>query len=187
MTWTAHAHPPNERQETEERALASPASFPQPLGGTPLVPSVLRFWKNGRSCDAFKIVYLDGHVILAQTVRHQVGTCQAVSVPAVVLAAAQAAGAVAFVWRHDRWRSMRFIPMAEVPRRGIWQKGEYYLLLEQLAPVSWRPWRYVRAPIVVVGAVGEPEASAAESPPRLAIEGPVSAPAVGAEQLALFE
>jgi hypothetical protein len=116
-----------------------------------IVPCVLRYRKPGRGAvDAFKLVWVHGVLVLAQPVRHQVGATGCVSIPIPVLDAARRAGAMTYVWRHDRLGIARKLPLAEAERRALTVRdGELYFKLADLEPVPPPAWDFVETIIEV--------------------------------------
>lgn len=117
-------------------------------------PAVLEIVKDGRLIRPYKLVPLNGEVVLAQAVRNQPGTEKCVSVPIMVLGFAEGSGVRWFYWRHDRLMAMRRIRLADVRKRGQLRKnGEIYVPLDLMETVDWETWAYATR-VIRLGATG---------------------------------
>jgi len=134
------------------------ANRPQPhFTTTPRQPVALEIIKNGRSIKPFKLVPLNGEMVLAQVVRHQHGTEKAISVPVIVLNFAERAGIRWYYHRNDRIMEMRRILLADIRRRGnLRADHEVYIPFDFMEDVPWQGWPWAKRVISLGPTVPEP-------------------------------
>jgi hypothetical protein len=106
-------------------------------------PVALEIIKNGRTITPYKLVPMGGELVLAQVVRSQRGTDQALSVPMIVLDFGEKMGVEHFYWRQDKQMVMRRIPPSEIRRKGRLQENhEVYFPFSFMEQVPWKAWPF---------------------------------------------
>jgi len=113
--------------------------------------------KAGRPIRPYKVVPLDGQMVLAQVVRHQAGTEKAISIPMIVLDFAERAGIRWYYHRNDRTMTMRRIPLSGIRRRGnLRADHEVYIPFDFMEEVPWQSWPWAKRVISLGPTVPEP-------------------------------
>ncbi len=130
-----------------------PQSVPSAISRQPVALEIV---KNGRPIKPFKVVPLDGEMVLAQVVRHQAGTEKAISVPLIVLDYAETVGIRWYYHRNDRTMTMRRIPLAAIRRGTLRADREVYIPFNFMQEVTWQWWPFAERVISLGPTVPEP-------------------------------